>query len=70
MQKILVSIIWLLIGSKCVHAQDMSLFEKQWLTQNGDTMPFRVLLPESYDPSKQYPLVLFLHGRGESGVDN
>ena len=70
MQKLLVSFIWLLICSKCAYAQDMGLFEKQWLTQNGDTMPFRVLLPENYDPSKKYPLVLFLHGRGESGVDN
>lgn len=51
-------------------AQDFNLFEKQWLTQNGDTMPFRVLLPENYDPAKKYPLVLFLHGRGESGSDN
>jgi predicted peptidase len=28
------------------------------------------LLPDNYDPAKKYPLVLFLHGRGESGNDN
>lgn len=50
--------------------QDLSLYQKRWFVQNGDTMPYRLLLPENYDSSRQYPLVLFLHGRGESGTDN
>lgn len=33
-------------------------------------MPCRLLLPAGYDSSKQYPLVLFLHGAGERGSDN
>lgn len=53
-----------------LEAQDLSMYEKHWMVQNGDTMPYRVLLPENYDPAKQYPLVLFLHGRGESGTNN
>ncbi len=51
-------------------AQDRSLFEKFRFVQNGDTLPYRILLPENYDTAKAYPLVLFLHGRGESGSDN
>jgi predicted peptidase len=51
-------------------AQDMSLFKKEWLFQAGDTLPYRILLPENYDASKKYPLIIFLHGRGESGTDN
>lgn len=51
-------------------AQDKSLFEQHWFIQQGDTMPYRILLPRDYDPNKQYPLVFFLHGRGESGSDN
>jgi predicted peptidase len=50
--------------------QDFSQFEKHWLIQNGDTLPYRILFPENYDATKKYPLVLFLHGRGESGTDN
>lgn len=69
MQKISLYVL-LLISSVFAKAQDLSLFEKQWIMQSGDTMPFRVLLPENYDPAKKYPLVLFLHGRGESGTDN
>jgi predicted peptidase len=37
---------------------------------NGDTMPYRVLLPLNFDPQKKYPLILFLHGAGERGNDN
>ncbi|RXK58318.1 phospholipase [Lacibacter luteus] len=50
--------------------QDLSLYQKQWFIQYGDTLPYRILLPENYDATKTYPLVLFLHGRGESGNDN
>lgn len=33
-------------------------------------LPVRILYPEGYDENKKYPLVLFLHGIGESGTDN
>lgn len=32
--------------------------------------PYRVMLPEQFDPQKAYPVVLFLHGAGERGNDN
>jgi predicted esterase len=34
------------------------------------TMSYRLFVPEGYDPAMSYPLVLFLHGAGESGSDN
>jgi len=33
-------------------------------------MPYRLLLPIGYDPSKSYPLILNLHGRAGIGDDN
>ncbi len=36
----------------------------------GVTMGYRLFVPEGYDSSSNYPLVLFLHGAGESGSDN
>jgi predicted peptidase len=33
-------------------------------------MPYRILLPQHYDSSKTYPLLIFLHGIGERGTDN
>ena len=56
--------------STLIRAQDLNLFKKEWIIQNGDTLPYRILLPDAYDSSRSYPLVLFLHGRGESGSDN
>lgn len=53
-----------------VNAQSRDQFERFKFIQNGDTLPYRILLPENYDSTKSYPLVLFLHGRGESGRDN
>jgi predicted peptidase len=51
-------------------AQDMSKYEKHLYINGGDTLPYRLLLPENYDASKKYPLVYFLHGAGERGNDN
>lgn len=63
-------ILFLLITATSSFAQDYSLFEKYKFIQNGDTLPYRILFPENFDAKKFYPIVLFLHGRGESGNDN
>ncbi len=63
-------LLMLLATGVVAKAQDKSLYEKFQFIQNGDTLPYRILLPENYDSSKSYPLVYFLHGRGESGRDN
>ena len=65
------AILFLLIAvSFVLNAQDLSLYEKEWLVQGGDTLPYRILLPLNYDTGKKYPLILFLHGAGERGRDN
>jgi predicted peptidase len=33
-------------------------------------MPYRILFPKNYNPSKKYPLLLFLHGISERGTNN
>lgn len=35
-----------------------------------ETLNYRLLKPQDFNPNKQYPLVIFLHGAGERGADN
>ena len=51
-------------------AQDYTAYEKKEFTEDGKTLPYRILLPKNYQAKKKYPLVLFLHGSGERGNDN
>ena len=51
-------------------SQDFSLYQKKWLVQGGDTLPYRVLMPLNYDSTQKYPVIFFLHGAGERGRDN
>lgn len=50
-----------------IYGQDYE--KKRYITKN-DTLPYRILLPENYNPQKSYPLLVFLHGAGERGKDN
>lgn len=45
-------------------------FEARLFERGGDTLPYRLLLPDNYEPGKKYPLILFMHGSGERGNDN
>lgn len=51
-------------------AQDFSAYESRVLVHRGDTLPYRILYPEDYDPTVEYPVLFFLHGAGERGNDN
>lgn len=70
MKKIFFIIACLLLPVVLLKAQNTNGFEKYWYVQNGDSLPYRLLLPENYDASKKYPLVFFMHGAGERGNDN
>jgi predicted peptidase len=59
----------------CAHftdcfTQDLSKFQKGVYATGSDTLPYRILFPQNYDTTKQYPLVVFLHGAGQRGKDN
>lgn len=44
----------------------------QALTYTDETasMPYRLYVPENYDASKKYPVIVLLHGAGERGTNN
>lgn len=39
-------------------------------SSQGDTIAYRLFVPQDYTPNRAYPLVLFHHGAGGSGSDN
>jgi predicted peptidase len=61
----------LVLISNTLKAQDYGLYQRREFTSvSGQKLPYRILFPENYNPTKKYPLLLFLHGGGERGNDN
>ncbi|MEN3324977.1 alpha/beta hydrolase-fold protein [Mariniflexile soesokkakense] len=60
----------LLLASSVLMAQHQKLYNEAFFVKDKDTLRYRVLLPKDFSESKQYPVVLFLHGAGERGNDN
>ncbi|WP_395095247.1 dienelactone hydrolase family protein [Armatimonas sp.] len=61
-----------LLLTASAHAQDpqSALQERAFADVSGLSLPYRLFVPENYDPNEKYPLVLYLHGSGERGTDN
>ncbi len=71
MQKpLFVLILFCLFFSQSQAQENLSLYGKNKLIIGNDTLPYRLLLPENYDPGRKYPLIIVLHGAGERGNDN
>lgn len=51
-------------------AQDRELFKRKEYISEADTLRYRILYPEDFSESKEYPLIFVLHGAGERGRDN
>jgi len=60
----------LLITAAQLRAQDLSKYNKGTFVKGKDSINYQVLLPENFDETQQYPLLIFLHGSGERGSDN
>jgi dipeptidyl aminopeptidase/acylaminoacyl peptidase len=44
--------------------------KRSFSNSQGDTIPYRLFIPQCYNPEIRYPLVLFHHGGGGVGDDN
>jgi predicted peptidase len=47
-----------------------SSFDRGSFINKSDTIPYRILFPQNFDPTKKYALILVLHGAGERGNNN
>lgn len=55
----------------CFSVAGQEAYEKKvFVSPSGDSLQYRLLLPEVEKAGQKYPLVLFLHGAGERGSDN
>ena len=61
---------FLVVGGEPDNPLLSRLEARSYVGAQGDSIPYRLLVPEDYDPSQAYPLVVFLHGAGERGYHN
>lgn len=69
-RQIITIIVFLFSCATGVNAQNLSKYEKGSFVDGKDSISYRVLFPENFDADRKYPILFFLHGRGESGSDN
>lgn len=54
-----------------VQAAGFDAYERQvFVSEEGDSLAYRMLGPEQPVQGEKYPVVVFLHGAGERGTDN
>ncbi|MBN2023417.1 MAG: tandem-95 repeat protein [Pirellulales bacterium] len=67
-------VVSLLMMAPTSRADVVKGFTSHWYEdqETGLNLPFRLFTPLGYEeePDRQYPLILFLHGAGESGTNN
>lgn len=49
---------------------DSAFGHEQQFIEGHDTLRYLLLKPKNYDPARTYPFVFFLHGIGQTGVNN
>src|SRR5207253_3778919 len=67
----LLAAVGLLIGAALLPARadetpKTGFVDKTFKNADGTESPYVVFVPHSYDGTKEYPIVLFLHGAGET----
>lgn len=62
--------IFLLFATIVLNAQDLKKYDRGSFIKGKDSIYYRILFPENFNPKQKYPILFVLHGRGESGNDN
>lgn len=70
MKRIFTVLALLMVISSALFAQEREYTKKVFHASNGLDLPYKILYPENFNPTSQYPMMVFLHGSGERGTDN
>jgi predicted peptidase len=68
MKKLLISLLFVFHFTGLFSQQE--LFERHIFIQGENSLLYRIVYPENFDASLNYPVLFFLHGAGERGNDN
>ena len=60
----------MLFATIVLNAQDLKKYDRGSFIKGKDSIYYRILFPEKFNPKQKYPILFVLHGRGESGNDN
>ena len=60
----------LLLPRRALPAQTTIFKAMTYRNPRGETLPYRLFVPKTYDKGKRYPLILWLHGGAGRGTDN
>ena len=60
---------FLVLGAGTVAAGETGFLDKA-VVVDGTSRGYALYVPDNYDPAKAWPLIVFLHGKGEQGDDN
>lgn len=65
----LVIVLGVLCSGATARAQDpFPQFERRAHKEGEKSLPYRLLVPKAYKPGAALPLVVWLHGSGETGT--
>ena len=68
--KTIISTLFFVLCVSISFSQNEKCYDSKIFVNQLDTLKYRIMMPKNFDTSKQYPIVLFLHGAGERGNDN
>ena len=68
MKRLFMAVAMLVVAVAVLMAQDS--YNRRVYKVGNDSLPYRELVPQKMSQDVDYPLIIFLHGAGERGIDN